>query len=275
MQVVNSTSPSTICNLPEKYRPRLLSQVLGQEWIIFQLREYAGNPASNAFIFSGGTGVGKTSIAHALATELGVIVDEAEMGGLHQIASGEQTGESVRRKMDSLHTRPFVGSGWKVLIINEADAMSPGASYVWLDALENLPQRTTIIFTTNNASKLPRRLRDRCEEFQFNSGSLILRPAMQELIERVWTSETGESCPYSVDQLGGLTDENGDASFRRTLQRLATYLRAHRSDIKVPPCSSSLTATPATPAASRTSAAVKAWETRRRNALTRKEVACV
>jgi hypothetical protein len=37
--------------------------------------------------------------------------------------------------MKSIAHRPFSGSGWRVLIVNEADAMTAGAAYTWLDAL--------------------------------------------------------------------------------------------------------------------------------------------
>jgi DNA polymerase III delta prime subunit len=44
----------------------------------------------------------------------------------------------------------MVGSGWKVVIINEADRMTPQAEVMWLDGLEKLPAKTVVVFTTNN-----------------------------------------------------------------------------------------------------------------------------
>ncbi|MGH7223102.1 MAG: AAA family ATPase [Gemmataceae bacterium] len=108
-----------------------------------------------SFAEVGEAGTGKTSAALLLAEALGVQIDQAEFGGLHQIASGEQTGETVRRRMESLRCRPFFGSSWKVLVVNEADAMTPNAAFVWLDALEDLPPQTVIIFTTNAAGRIP------------------------------------------------------------------------------------------------------------------------
>lgn len=247
-------------SLLNKYRPRTLGDVLGQAWITEQLRLFLEAPHANAFIFAGDTGTGKTSLALALAEALGVPIDEAEMGGLYQIASGEQTGESVRKVMDALWKRPFMGSGWRVLIVNEADAMTANAAYTWLDTLEHLPPQSVVIFTTNAAHKIPARLRDRCEVYAFESG-LLLRPALQELAEKVWQAETGrDDCP-DVEAFGPLFDETGAASFRRLLQLMTPYIRSKTAPKASAPAKAIITPSLATV---RTLAAKKAWETRRR-----------
>jgi DNA polymerase III delta prime subunit len=141
--------------LVDAYRPGSLDTVYGQSWIVHQLKLWLETPHAGAFVFAGGTGTGKTSTAIALAIELGVAIDEAEFGGLHQITSGEQTGDSVRQAMKSIAHRPFSGSGWRVLIVNEADAMTAGAAYTWLDALENLPAQALVMVTTYLAHHEP------------------------------------------------------------------------------------------------------------------------
>jgi replication-associated recombination protein RarA len=250
--------------LTEKYRPRRIADLRGQSWATDQLALWLETPCPAVFLFSGGTGTGKTSAAVCLANELGVAVDEAEFGGFYQIASGEQTGESVRRAMAALATRPFMGSGWKVLVVNEADALTPGAAYVWLDALENLPAQTVVIFTTNNAGKLPRRLVDRCEHMQFEASALLIRQDLQSLACEVWRSETGRGdCP-EVEEFGPLGDENGDASFRRLLQAMEPAIRAAKAGRTIEPRKVESRAV-ILKLPDRTLAAKKAWETRRAN----------
>jgi replication-associated recombination protein RarA len=219
-------------NLVAKYQPRALADVLGQPWVVDQLQQFLEAPYPVAFLFEGASGTGKTSTALVLARELGVDVDADELGGLWQIASGEQTGETVRRAIDNLRVRPWSGSGWKVLIVNEADAMTPNAAYTWLDVLENLPPQTVIVFTTNAAAKIPGRLRDRCERFTFQSGALMMRSNAQELVNKVWRAETGQDDAPDVEDLGEYADGNGDASFRRVLQRLTPFVRAKAKPVK-------------------------------------------
>src|SRR5262249_9715329 len=75
--------------LVDKSRPKSVTEIRGQAWIVDQLTLWLESPSSNAFVFSGGTGTGKTSAALALAADLGVAVGEGEFGGLYQISSGE------------------------------------------------------------------------------------------------------------------------------------------------------------------------------------------
>jgi ATPase family associated with various cellular activities (AAA) len=234
-------------SLTDKYRPRTLADVVGQPWAVHQLQEFVANPVPCAFLFEGETGTGKTSAALALAHDLGVDVDGGPFGGFHVIASGEQTGESVRRVMDGLRLHTLSGSGWKVLVVNEADCMTPNAAYIWLDVLERLPARTVVVFTTNHADKIPARLRDRCERFRFESGYLALAPYLPELVARVWKGETGRADPPELDALGPLQDEQGNISVRRVIQALVPWIR---NGIK-PEAKSMPVVTPATMASDR------------------------
>ena len=212
-------------NLTDKYRPRTLADIVGQPWTVHQLQEFVVSPVPTAFLFEGETGTGKTSAALALAHDLGVDIDGGPFGGFHVIASGEQTGESVRRVMDGLRLHTLSGSGWKVLVVNEADCMTPNAAYIWLDALERLTPRTVVVFTTNHADKIPARLRDRCERFRFESGYLALLPYLPELVAKVWKGEMGRDDPPDLDALGPLQDENGNVSVRRVIQALVPWVR--------------------------------------------------
>lgn len=249
-------------SITDKYRPQTLADLLGQPWAVNCLESYLETPHSSAFLFAGETGTGKSSAAYLVARELGIEVDEGPFGGFYQIASGEQTGESVRRMIDQLHMRPFLGSGWRCLIVNEADAMTPNAAHVWLDALENLPRQTLIVFTTNNARRIPQRLRDRCETVQFESRAMLLRPALQEYCDKLWLAETGQAEAPEVEAFGPLADAEGNASFRRLAQAMAPYLRTGRwpeAREEEEPAVSRVTG-------SRSEAARKAWATRRARA---------
>ena len=251
-------------SLLEKYRPQQLCELLGQDWVSEQLTKYLQSPYPCAFLFAGETGTGKTTAALLLAEALGVQVDQQEFGGLHQIASGEQTGESVRKLMAGLSCRPFFGSGWKVAIVNEADAMTPGAAFIWLDALENLPPNTVVIFTTNNAAKIPARLRDRCERLDFESSALLLRPTLQDLIERIWRDEGRPATTAPQVEVLRVADDNGNTSFRRLLQSLTLYLRVPVAPAAPAPPSVPVTLPTEKAKKERSAAALKAWETRRK-----------
>jgi DNA polymerase III delta prime subunit len=215
-------------SLVSKYRPRNLSEILGQGEVVRALRLFVAEPYPTSFFFHGPSGVGKTSAAYALAHELGVAVDEGELGGLYEIASGEQRADAVREMLNSIRLRPLFGSGWKVLIVNEADRMRIEAETIWLDGLEHLPPKTVVVFTTNCPEKLSQRFRDRCEVLAFESQTTKLRPAIRQLARRIWQAEVGQGeCPM-IDMLGLPTLTGVDslhASFRLALQQLQRAVR--------------------------------------------------
>lgn len=216
-------------NLLTKFRPRTLAEVLGQPAIVRSLSQYVRHPHPAAFLFGGETGTGKTSTAFALARELGVAVDEAELGGLYEIPSGELGADLVRAVFRQLHFRPLMGTGWRMLVCNEAELMSRAAEIIWLDQLEKLPSSSVVIFTTNRPEQLSPRFRDRCEGFAFRSKIEDLRPALRELACKVWSAEVGVGEPPLLETLG--LPAPGDvtalhASFRLALQQLAPLVRA-------------------------------------------------
>jgi len=218
--------------LTERYRPRRLLDVVGQDQAVQVLRAFAAKPFPTAFLFEGWTGTGKTSGALALAAEIGCDVTQKppEFGGLHTIASGEQTAESVRDLYNQMWRCPFSGSGWKVLIVNEADRMNTAVETIWLDRLESVPPTTVIVFTTNSPANLSQRFRDRCTRVVFESDAVQLDAAARRLIATVWRAERHRRPSNAViDCILQGAVEGGRVSFRRVVQRVASVSAARAS----------------------------------------------
>jgi replication-associated recombination protein RarA len=224
-------------SLTEKYRPKTLAAMRGNPLIVRMLALFVKNPCSKAFLLSGPAGTGKTSAAYAMAGDLGCdfTATPKECGGIFEIASGELTADNVREMFrTSLAYRPFYGSGWKVLIANEADNMSNQAQFVLLDILENLPPKTVVVFTTNEPEKLPARFRQRCECHTFKTPARGFEEpatpseiAAQALIDDVWRAELGHNHSPSLQDLDGWKD-GGNISFRSVLAALEPMIRAQR-----------------------------------------------
>jgi DNA polymerase III delta prime subunit len=134
---------------------------------------------------------------------------------------------AVRDIAARLRNIPFYGSGWKVIVCNEADRMSPQAEAVWLDVLEALPQKTVIVFTTNHLEKLSQRFRDRCERIKFTSDPNAIGPAIRDLVGMIWHAETGlsEFHPIAEEIAAAVVDDDGAASFRRAVQWVSRLVR--------------------------------------------------
>ena len=204
-----------------------MASLVGQERIAAHLQAFAANPFSTAFLFEGETGTGKTSAALALAQSLGCDMNQKppEFGGVHVIASGEQSADAVREIARQMWNSPFAGSGWKVIIVNECDRMALPAETVWLDRLESLPAKTVVVFTTNYAGKLSQRFLDRCTRLEFDADAQHQAAALRTMLTAIWKAECGKAAdPKMIDQVVQASVVNGKVSFRRAVQDLTVVL---------------------------------------------------
>ena len=245
-------------SLSERYRPATLSAMVGQGPAVFRLEAFLEAPYSTAFLFEGPTGVGKTTAALAIAAELGAV----EFGGLETIKSGMQDADAVEQVLANLRFTPMLGSGWKVVIVDEADYMSVKAGQVWLSALEDLPARSVIVFTTNRSNRFQDRFLDRCERITFEGDAEMHRRDAVALIAEVWSNEIGRIDPPALADLPGVVDDSGQLSYRRIIRALEPLLAAARHTPR--PVAASV-ASPVSPdlAQKRRNAALKAAATRR------------
>jgi DNA polymerase III delta prime subunit len=124
-----------------------------------------------------------------------------------------------------MFSTPWHGSGWKVVIVNEADRMARPAETIWLDVLEAIPARTVIIFTTNEASRLSQRFLDRCTRLAFESDADKLHASAIAFASAVWKAETGKRPDAAkVQQIVHVTEAQGQLSFRRLMQGITMAL---------------------------------------------------
>lgn len=251
-------------SLFKKYRPATLSDIRGQSPAVSQLLSFVASveqvPESSAFLFYGPSGVGKTAAANALAADLGCSQDSQELGGMHEVPSGQQDGQSVVDLMRLMRLRPMFGSGWKVAIINEADTMTAGAAAMWLDALEHLPPKTAVVFTTNNLEKLPARFIGRCELVPFCGDTPEFSAGLYNLIRSIWKAETGNRLRRIPDDIGRIELCDPTLSIRLAMQQIAPYIRQGEELPQRFACPLVRSENPGREAAQ------KAWATRRRKA---------
>lgn len=227
--VAERETPKREVSLSDKHRPRRLADVAGQPAFTKALTKFMERPRSAAFLFHGYTGTGKTSAAWAIAGELGCDLDQAfpEWGGLHCITSGEHTADTLREMWPQICNRPFSGSGWNVLVVNETESLNPAVERLWMDKLENLPERAVIVFTTNNLDSLADRFKDRMFDntIEFESDAGRMEASARQLMANIWRKETGQDIPADVLKSAlRRSISGGKLSLRRAVQSLSPML---------------------------------------------------
>src|SRR3989338_9563039 len=109
--------------LYREYRPATFDEVLGQEHVVKTLQSAIKNKkTAHAYLFSGGRGTGKTTVARILARALGVTDSD-----LYEIDAASNTGvDNIRELREGVNVVPFE-SPYKFYIIDEAHMLSKAA----------------------------------------------------------------------------------------------------------------------------------------------------
>lgn len=150
--------------LYNKYRPKELSEIIGQKFITKVLQsEFEDNKTKQAYLFIGGGGQGKSSTAAVIAKMMNGYVKVVD-------AASNNSAEDMRNLISSVSTKP-IGYDKTIVILEEAQGMSKNAMDVFLLTLEKVPKHLVFILTTTNDEKIPVTIKSRCETFYFNPVS--------------------------------------------------------------------------------------------------------
>jgi replication-associated recombination protein RarA len=170
--------------LAEKYRPRTIADFIGLEKQRKVLSAFAKRPCSCAWLFLGPSGIGKSTMALALADEL-----KAE---LHKIPSQKCNLQSIEDTVRMCWYATLTPGGFHVILADEADQMTPAAQLALLSKLDSTdPAPNTIwIFTANDTSRLEKRFLSRTRVLEFSAYGM--RNELAGLLAKVWESETGQ-----------------------------------------------------------------------------------
>jgi replication factor C small subunit len=150
----------------EKYRPRKLSDVIGQKSIVERLSAYVKTRSMPHMMFAGPAGSGKTTCAIALAR--GLYGEQWRDSLIELNASDERGIDIVRGKVkDFARAASISTADFKIIFLDEADALTSDAQAALRRTMERYTQTCRFILSCNYSSKIIEPIQSRCAVFRF------------------------------------------------------------------------------------------------------------
>ncbi len=188
----------------EKYRPKRLDDVVDQREIVEGIKNFIKKRDMPNLLFTGSAGVGKTTVALCIAREL---LGEQWRDNTLELNASDERGINMVREKVKMFTRytSIAEIPFKIVILDEADEMTPEAQTALRRIMEDSASTTRFILICNYISQIIEPIQSRCVIFRFK----II--GKEDVINHLAKICSNENVKYSVDALEIIYDyANGD-----------------------------------------------------------------
>ena len=169
----------------EKYRPQDFSEVIGQKEIVRRVKAFVEKKNMPHTLFAGPAGIGKTTLALVVARKL--FGDDWRENFLELNASDERGIDVIRVKVkDFARTKAFGDVPFKIIYLDECDALTREAQQALRRTMENYTQTCRFILSCNYSSKIIDPIQSRCSVFRFKP---LAKENILEIIETIAKKE--------------------------------------------------------------------------------------
>lgn len=199
----------------EKYRPHKVADCILPDRLKDTFESYVKSGNIPNLMLTGTAGVGKTTIALAMCNELGI-------NPLFINSSDERGIDTLRVKIKSYASTVSISGGRKVIILDEADYITPEAQAALRGAIEEFSTNCSFILTCNFKSRLIDALHSRCSVIDFTLKSDEKPKMALAFLKRLMTILSTENITYDKAVLVKIV-EKFFPDYRRTLNEIQRY----------------------------------------------------
>lgn len=181
----------------EKYRPKKLDDIAGQDEIVERLKAYVKTKNVPHLMFAGSAGTGKTTSALALAKE---IFGDTWKQNFNELNASDERGIGIIRGKikDFARTAPMGKADFKIIFLDEADSLTNDAQSALRRTIEKYTHICRFILSVNYSSKVIEPIQSRCTVFRF---SPIKPDDIKKYMRKIAQKEKLEITPDGLETL--------------------------------------------------------------------------
>jgi replication factor C small subunit len=169
----------------EKYRPAKFDEMVGQQEIVKRVKSLVQALNIPHLLFAGPAGIGKSTLALIVVKEL--FREKWKENYLELNASDERGIDVVRQKVkDFARTKALGAIPFKVIFLDEADALTKEAQQALRRTMENYSNTCRFVLSCNYSSRIIDPIQSRCVVFRFK---LLEKKDITEVIKKIGETE--------------------------------------------------------------------------------------
>ena len=198
----------------EKYRPSKFEEVVGQQEILKRVKSLVQALNIPHLLLAGPAGTGKSTVALIIVKEL--FKERWRENYLELNASDERGIDVIRQKVkDFARTKAIENMPFKVVFLDEADALTREAQQALRRTMENYTNTCRFILSCNYSSRIIDPIQSRCVVFRFK---LLEKKDVVQVIKRIAENEKLAISDGAFDALY----DGSEGDCRRTINLLQT-----------------------------------------------------